>query len=125
MQYKAVHGLRCVTRHYNEDNTLAPSCYKCEYCHEWIRPENMKDECPATKQVRDGEFFFKEIDPKIFLQKMTEGDFGDPEKMNFLSNSPKIQEEMGDWEGGTYIIFKGEIVFPGPRKTVVEWKMSQ
>lgn len=45
-------GGRCLVCHYNEDDTDASQCIRCARCGEWIRPENMDDECEGAN---DGE----------------------------------------------------------------------
>ncbi len=44
---------RCLVAHirYNDEGeeTLESPCIKCENCGEWIRPEDMDDECILSK----------------------------------------------------------------------------
>ena len=71
----------------------------------------------------DGDFYFEEIDPDQFLKDLADGKYGpQPDMINFLSYSPTIKKQMMDWRGYTYLIIKGEIVFPRPKKTVVEYQ---
>ena len=71
----------------------------------------------------DGQFTFKEIDPDNFLKELSQGYYGpNPDMINFLSYSPKILPNMDEWRRDTYLIIKGEIVFPRPKKTVVEYQ---
>lgn len=45
---------RCCVGHY-EDGKLADSCIRCSVCLQWIRPQNMEEECsgPPTKEQLD------------------------------------------------------------------------
>lgn len=71
----------------------------------------------------DGDFYFREIDPEQFMRDLASGEYGfQPELINFLSYSPHIKEQMMEWKGNSYLIIKGEIVFPRPKKTVVEFQ---
>ena len=71
----------------------------------------------------DGEFYFEEINPDQFLKDLVVGRYGSqPDMINFISYSTNINERMMEWEGNTYLIIMGEIVFPRPKKTVVEYE---
>jgi len=45
-------GERCLVGHVSEDGEWLPTCIKCTQCHEWIRPEDMQDDCPHEKEEK-------------------------------------------------------------------------
>lgn len=38
-------GIQCLVLHYDTSGHLTSQCIMCENCKEFIRPENMNDEC--------------------------------------------------------------------------------
>ncbi len=46
---------RCAVCHYHgkgADAVPAPQCIKCKHCGEWIRPEDMGEQCPENTSIR-------------------------------------------------------------------------
>lgn len=43
-------GGECAVAHW-DDGKLLDACRRCAVCHEWIRPENMQDDCPSSTDV--------------------------------------------------------------------------
>ncbi len=43
-------GYACLVAHYDENHNIKPGCIKCLNCQEFIRPEDMDNECPARKE---------------------------------------------------------------------------
>jgi len=46
-------GFECCVAHYDKDGNLVDSCKVCKYCKDYIRPENMDEECPARVEKED------------------------------------------------------------------------
>ena len=40
-------GWACCVAHYGPGMVLLPACHKCASCGEFIRPENMGEDCPG------------------------------------------------------------------------------
>lgn len=42
-------GESCLVAHLNPDGSMAPACCRCKHCHEFIRPKNLSQPCPARR----------------------------------------------------------------------------
>ena len=42
---------RCLVLHWGMYNDVLPQCIRCSKCYEFIRPEDMNNDCPADKEV--------------------------------------------------------------------------
>lgn len=42
-------GAECLVAHFDGNGHFLPQCRKCANCQQWIRPEDMGNECPKAE----------------------------------------------------------------------------